>query len=67
MDSYYLEPDNEHKYNGHSLLNLRITSDLTARWSGALRVTNLLDEDYEEVPGFKTSGAAAYAGLRYAF
>jgi len=31
------------------------------------RVENLLDEDYEEVPGFKTSGAAAYAGLRYAF
>ena len=31
------------------------------------RVENLLDDDYEEVPGFKTSGAAAYAGLRYAF
>ena len=52
MDSYYLEPDNEHKYNGHSLLNLRITSDLTARWSGALRVTNLLDEDYAERADF---------------
>jgi vitamin B12 transporter len=31
------------------------------------RVENLLDEDYEEVPTYNTSGLAAYAGLRYAF
>jgi len=31
------------------------------------RVENLLDEDYEEVPTYNTSGAAGYAGLRYAF
>ncbi len=31
------------------------------------RVENLLDEDYEEVPTYNTSGAAAYAGLRYSF
>ena len=48
MDEYYLEPDNEHQYDGHSLLNLRITGDLNRRWSGALRVTNLLDIDYAE-------------------
>jgi outer membrane receptor protein involved in Fe transport len=47
-DSYYLEPENEHEYNGHSLLNLRITSDLTARWSAGLRLANLLDEEYAE-------------------
>lgn len=52
MDSYYLEPQNEHKYNGHSLLNLRITSDLTSRWSAGLRLTNLLDEDYAERADF---------------
>jgi outer membrane receptor protein involved in Fe transport len=48
MDSYYLEPENEHEYNGHSLVNLRITSDLTPRWSAGLRLTNLLDEEYAE-------------------
>ena len=48
MDSYYLEPENEHQYNGHSLLNLRITSDLTSRWSAGLRLTNLLDVEYAE-------------------
>ena len=31
------------------------------------RVENLFDEDYEEIPTYNTSGAAAYAGLRYAF
>jgi vitamin B12 transporter len=31
------------------------------------RVENLLDEDYEEISGFKTSGTAGYAGLRYSF
>lgn len=31
------------------------------------RVENLLDEDYEEVRNFNTSGAAAYAGVRYSF
>lgn len=31
------------------------------------RVENLLDEDYEENPGFRTSGTAGYAGLRYSF
>lgn len=52
MDSYYLEPENDYEYDGHSLLNLRITSDLTPRWSAGLRVTNLLDEDYAERADF---------------
>ncbi|RLA44139.1 MAG: TonB-dependent receptor [Gammaproteobacteria bacterium] len=31
------------------------------------RVENVLDEDYEEIPTYNTSGTAAYAGLRYSF
>lgn len=31
------------------------------------RIENTLDEDYEEIPTYNTSGAAAYAGLRYSF
>ena len=31
------------------------------------RLENALDEDYEEVPTYNTSGAAGYAGLRYTF
>ena len=52
MDNYYLEPDNEHEYAGHSLLNLRISSELSDRFSGTLRVTNLTDEDYAERADF---------------
>lgn len=52
MDSYYLEPDNQHEYDGHSLLNLRVSTSLGARWSAALRGTNLLDEDYAERADF---------------
>jgi vitamin B12 transporter len=31
------------------------------------RVENLTDEDYVEVPTYRTSGAAGYAGVRYTF
>lgn len=52
MGSYYLEPDNNHKYDGHSLFNLRVSSQFSSRWRGSLRVTNLLDEDYAERADF---------------
>ena len=31
------------------------------------RIENLLDEDYQEVRSYNTSGAAGYAGIRYRF
>ncbi len=52
MDEYYLEPDNEHEYEGHSLLNLRTSMTFSQRWSAALRITNLLNEDYAERADF---------------
>jgi iron complex outermembrane recepter protein len=75
MDSYYLEPENAHEYQGHSLLNLRITSDLTPRWSGGLRLTNLLDEEYAERADFGFGEyryfvgqpRGAYLEIRYQF
>jgi len=48
LGSHYLEPDNEHKYDGHTLLNLRILGTLGERWWASLRLTNLTDEDYAE-------------------
>jgi outer membrane receptor protein involved in Fe transport len=52
MDEYFLDPDNEHKYDGHSLLNLRVSSTLGPRWQATLRLTNLLDEQYAERADF---------------
>lgn len=52
MDSYYLEPANEHQYDGHSLFNLRVSGMLDRHWRSTLRVTNLLDKDYAERADF---------------
>lgn len=58
--------------NGEDLDNYEVV-DFTASFNLIAgldlygRVENLLDEDYEENPGFRTSGAAGYAGLRYSF
>ncbi|MEQ8516886.1 MAG: TonB-dependent receptor [Chromatocurvus sp.] len=52
MDSYYLDPDNNHEYDGHSLLNLRLRNALSDHWEAGLRITNLLDRDYAERADF---------------
>lgn len=52
MDSYYLDPDNNHEYDGHSLLNLRLRSAVSANWEAGLRITNLLNRDYAERADF---------------
>jgi vitamin B12 transporter len=50
-----------------------VVVDLSARyliWDSLeifARVDNLLDEDYQEVPTYNTSGTASYAGVRYSF
>lgn len=51
----------------YQLLELNASYEV---WGGLQiygRLENALDEDYEEVPTYNTSGAAGYAGLRYSF
>ena len=75
MDEYFLDPDNQHKYDGHSLLNLRTSSTLGPRWLATLRLTNLLDEQYAERADFGFGSyryfvgqpRGAYLELRYQF
>lgn len=75
MDEYFLDPDNEHKYDGHSLLNLRVSSTLGPRWQATLRLTNLLDEQYAERADFGFGSyryfvgqpRGAYFEMRYQF
>lgn len=52
LDEYYLEPTNSFRYGGHQLLNLRASTALGRGLSAAVRVTNLLDEDYAERADF---------------
>jgi outer membrane receptor protein involved in Fe transport len=75
MDEYFIEPDNNHKYDGHDLLNLRINGALTKNLSAGVRVTNLTDEDYAERADFGFGNyryfvgepRSVYASLEYRF
>ena len=75
MDSYYLEPANEHQYDGHSLLNLRVSGQIDRHWGASLRITNILDEDYAERADFGFGEyryfvgqpTAAYLEINYQF
>ena len=52
MGSYYTDPENEHNYRGHRLLNLRWQWQATKTWQLGLRLNNLLDEDYADRADF---------------
>lgn len=52
MGSYYTDPENEHSYRGHRLLNLRWQWQATPDWQFALRINNMLDEDYADRADF---------------
>ncbi|MFU8762905.1 MAG: TonB-dependent receptor plug domain-containing protein [Haliea sp.] len=60
------------EFDGSNLDSYEVL-DLNARYTLAAglevygRIENLLDENYEEIPGYRTSARAAYAGLRYSF
>ena len=48
MGKYYTDITNQHSYQGHDLLNLRLRHRFNDQINGGLRVTNLTDEDYAE-------------------
>jgi vitamin B12 transporter len=58
---------NDEALDDYEIVNLNAEYAITQGLSVYGRVENLLDEDYEEVPGYNTPGAAAYAGVRYSF
>lgn len=49
------------------LVNLAASYALGERWSVYARAENLLDEDYENVFGYRNPGRAFYAGIRAGF
>jgi vitamin B12 transporter len=55
------------KLDAYTLLNLAASWKLTQSLELTGRVSNLLDEDYEEVLGFARPGRGVYAGLRGRF
>jgi outer membrane receptor protein involved in Fe transport len=48
LSKYWLDPNNQHEYEGHDLLNLRASWRVTEALAVSLVATNLLDEGYAE-------------------
>jgi vitamin B12 transporter len=55
------------RLDDYQLLELNASYQLLPGLQLYGRLENALDEDYEEVPTYNTSGAAGYAGVRYSF
>ncbi|MBU3069588.1 TonB-dependent receptor [Aestuariicella sp. G3-2] len=59
MDDYYLDAENEHQYDGHTLLNAIAKYQWNNQWSARLRLHNLTDTRYAE------RGDYAFGSYRY--
>jgi len=57
---YYTDPENQHEYEGHDLLNLRSRWALNETLAVSARITNLTDREYAERADF-----SGFAGDRY--
>ena len=54
VGSYYLDPSNEHKYPGHTLLNARARFELNEQWRVSIRGINLSNRAYADRADFTT-------------
>ena len=52
VGDYYIDPNNQHSYSGHELLNLRTQWQATTAVTTTLSITNLLDTGYAERADF---------------
>lgn len=48
MDDYYLDTENEHQYEGHTLFNAVAQWQVTDAWSTRVRLQNISDKRYAE-------------------
>ncbi|MFA5633012.1 MAG: TonB-dependent receptor [Porticoccaceae bacterium] len=76
MGSYYLDPENQHKYPGHDLLHLRAAWQATPGIKLSARLLNLSDEKYAERADYASFGGyryfpgeprSVYVGIEYLF
>ncbi|MEW5927745.1 MAG: TonB-dependent receptor [Gemmatimonadota bacterium] len=74
VGSYWMDPENTHRYGGHDLLNLRASLPVARRVELVARVANLTDERYAELASYSafareelTPGLprTVYVGIRY--
>lgn len=60
MGKYYTDIDNQQRYQGHDLWNLRLRQRFNDSISGGLRVTNLTDIDYAERADYTSRSGDRY-------
>lgn len=74
VGSYWMDPENTHRYDGHDLFNLRASLPLASRVELVGRVVNLTDERFAELASYSafareeiTPGLprTMYVGIRY--
>jgi vitamin B12 transporter len=51
----------------YTLVNLSVNYAISAKAEAYLRIENLLDEQYQSVSNYNSSGRAAYFGVRTSF
>lgn len=77
IGDYWMDPDNNAKYHGHDIYNLRSNLKIGKSWDIFARVMNLDDKRYATLASAKNSGTVkeyapgmprtVYAGLTYSF
>jgi len=76
MGSYYLDPENLHKYEGHNYINLRANYKLTDTLNIFTRITNVTNAKYAERADYTSftderyfpgKPVAFYAGVKISF
>ncbi|VAW01420.1 TonB-dependent receptor [hydrothermal vent metagenome] len=76
MGSYYLDPENLHKYGGHDYLNLRAEFQMTEDYGIFLRLMNITNRKYAERADYTTftderyfpgKPRSLYAGINISF
>ena len=60
VGSYYTDPENQHEYDGHDIVDLRTSWDITPQMTVSGRINNLFDEAYAERADY-----TSFSGDRY--
>jgi outer membrane receptor protein involved in Fe transport len=61
---YFVDAANEHEYEGHDLLNLRVGWDVARRWRGTVRINNLTDRAYADRADYAFGNYRYFPGRR---
>ncbi|MEZ0149267.1 MAG: TonB-dependent receptor [Candidatus Reddybacter sp.] len=62
LGSYYTDPENQHSYPGHQLVNMRAQLFIDHEWQLNLRINNIADVDYADRADYGFGQARYFIG-----